>query len=198
MVCRHSICFRSNTCGQICAAEPSEKASISGADPRRWSRAERIGITEIKIEKGAILSQYPPTNGPCPHGLTVCSLSSGQLFTSGRRIGPSGSIRMSPIEIYLQVQVLVALLQDLGSLIGIDIVSVLPCIMLFGKPIPPNLKLEPISEPLSIDVLLHDPEVLIVDFYRQRGRSLLMRDRIGDGFGKDVNVKYIVDFPLHG
>jgi hypothetical protein len=60
MVCGHSICFRSNTCGQIHAAEPSEKASIGGADPRRRSRAEQIGITEIKIEKGVILSQLPP------------------------------------------------------------------------------------------------------------------------------------------
>jgi hypothetical protein len=57
MVCGHSIRFRSDTCGQICAAEPSEKMSIGRADPRRRSRAERIGITEIKIEKGAILSQ---------------------------------------------------------------------------------------------------------------------------------------------
>jgi hypothetical protein len=46
-------------CGQIRAAEPSEKTSIGGADPRRRSRAERIRIMEIKIEKGAILSQYP-------------------------------------------------------------------------------------------------------------------------------------------
>jgi hypothetical protein len=44
-------------CGQICAAELSKKTLISGADPRRRSRAERIGITEIKIEKGAILLQ---------------------------------------------------------------------------------------------------------------------------------------------
>jgi hypothetical protein len=34
--------------------------SIGGADPRCQSRVEWIGITEIKIEKGAILSQYPP------------------------------------------------------------------------------------------------------------------------------------------
>jgi hypothetical protein len=57
-VCGHSIHFRSNMCGQICAAELSKKTLISGADPRRRSRAERIGITEIKIEKGAILSHH--------------------------------------------------------------------------------------------------------------------------------------------
>jgi hypothetical protein len=65
-VCGHSIHFRSNRCGQIGVAELSEKASIGRADPRCWSRAERIGITEIKIEKGAILSQHlrfaPPIN----------------------------------------------------------------------------------------------------------------------------------------
>jgi hypothetical protein len=63
-VCGHSICFRSNTCGQICAVELSRKTSIGRADPRRWSRAEQIGITEIKIEKGAILSQTPPESTP--------------------------------------------------------------------------------------------------------------------------------------
>jgi hypothetical protein len=60
MVCGHSIHFRSNTCGQIHVAELSKKMSISGADLRCQSRAEWIGIMEIKIEKGAILSQYPP------------------------------------------------------------------------------------------------------------------------------------------
>jgi hypothetical protein len=60
MVCGHSIRFRSNRCGQICAAEPSEKALIGGANLRHRSRVERIGITEIKIEQGAILLQYPP------------------------------------------------------------------------------------------------------------------------------------------
>jgi hypothetical protein len=56
-VCRHSIHFRSDRCGQIHTVEPSEKASIGGANPRCQSRAEQIGITEIKVEKGAILSQ---------------------------------------------------------------------------------------------------------------------------------------------
>jgi hypothetical protein len=58
MVCGHSICFRSNMCGQIRVAEPSEKTSIGGADPRHRSRAEWIRIMEIKIEKGAVLSQH--------------------------------------------------------------------------------------------------------------------------------------------
>jgi hypothetical protein len=39
-------------------------ASIGGANPRCWSRAEQIRITEIKIEKGAILSQYSNTKNP--------------------------------------------------------------------------------------------------------------------------------------
>jgi hypothetical protein len=55
-VCGHSIHFRSDRCGQIRTAELSEKASIGRANPRHRSRAEWIGITEIKIEKGAILS----------------------------------------------------------------------------------------------------------------------------------------------
>jgi hypothetical protein len=128
----------------------------------------------------------------------VHSLSFGWLFASGRRIGLFGSIRMSLIEIHLKVEVLIALLQDLGPFVGVNIISVLPCIMFFGKPIPPNLKLEPISEPLSVDVLLHDPEILIVDFHRRWSWFLPMWDHIGDGLGKDVNVKYIVNFPLCG
>jgi hypothetical protein len=37
----------------------SEKASIGRANPRYWSRVEQIGIMEIKIEKGVILSHCP-------------------------------------------------------------------------------------------------------------------------------------------
>jgi hypothetical protein len=118
------------------------------------------------------------------------------LFASGRRIGLSGSIRMSLIESHLKVKVLVTLLQDLGAFVGIDIVSILPCIMFFRKPIPPNFKLESILEPSSVDVLLHDPEVLIVDFHRQWSRFPPMWDHIGNGLGKDINMKYIVNFPL--
>jgi hypothetical protein len=71
MVCGHSICFRSNTCGQIHVAEPSEKMSISRADLRCRSRAERIGITEIKIEKGAILLQSGPQSSG--KGTSICT-----------------------------------------------------------------------------------------------------------------------------
>jgi hypothetical protein len=105
---------------------------------------------------------------------------------------------MSSIEIHFQVKVLITLTQDLGPFIGIDIVSVLPCIVLFRKPVPPNLKLESILEPSSIDILLHDPEVLIVDLHGWWSRFPLMWDRIGNSFGKDVDVKCIMNFPLRG
>jgi hypothetical protein len=55
-----------------------------------------------------------------------------------------------------------------------------------------------ILEPLSIDVLLHDPEVLIVDLHGWWSRFPPIWDHIGNGFGKDVDVKYIVNFPLCG
>jgi hypothetical protein len=105
---------------------------------------------------------------------------------------------MSSIEIHFKVEVLVTLLQDLGPLVRVDIISVLPCIMFLGKPVPPNLELELISEPLSVDVLLHDPEILVVDFHGQWSQFPSMWDHIGDGLGKDVNVKYIVNFPFCG
>jgi hypothetical protein len=105
---------------------------------------------------------------------------------------------MSSIEIHFKVEVLVTLLQDLGPLVRVDIISVLPCIMFLGKPVPPNLELELISEPPSVDVLLHDPEILVVDFHGQWSQFPSMWDHIGDGLGKDVNVKYIVNFPFCG
>jgi hypothetical protein len=78
-------------CGQIHAVELSEKASIGRADPRRRSRAERIGIMEIKIEKGAILShQAEFTTIPsieCPCGGVVPLV---RLVPAG--IGSIGSI----------------------------------------------------------------------------------------------------------
>jgi hypothetical protein len=88
-----------------------------------------------KNRKRCDIIAVPPTNGPCPHGLTARSSLFGQLFVSSRRIGPFGSIRVSSIEIHLKVKVLIALLQDLGPIVGVDIVSVLPCIVFFGKPV---------------------------------------------------------------
>jgi hypothetical protein len=75
-VCGHSIRFRSDTCGQLHVAEPSEKTSIGRADPRCQSRAEWIRITEIKIEKGAILSQFVRATH-WPSCLTVCPICLG-------------------------------------------------------------------------------------------------------------------------
>jgi hypothetical protein len=166
----------------------SEMSEQSGADRNNRN----------KDRKRCDIIAVPPTNGPCPHGLTAHSSSSGWLVASSRRIGLFGSVGMMSIEIYFKVEVLVTLLQDLGPLVGVDIISILPCIVFFGKPIPPNLELESISEPSSVDVLLHDPEVLIVDLHGQWSRFPPMWDHIGNGFGKDVDVKYIVNFPLHG
>jgi hypothetical protein len=181
----------SNTCGGaeregVDRQSRSETSEQSGADQNNRN----------KNRKRCDIIAVPPTNGPCPHGLTARSSSSGWLFASSRRIGPFRSIRMSSIEIHFKVKVLVAFIQDLGPFVGIDIVSVLPCIVLFQKPVPPNLKLESISEPSSIDVLLHDPEVLIVDLHGWWSRFPPMWDHIGNGFRKDIDMKYIMNFPL--
>jgi hypothetical protein len=156
----------------------------SRSETSEWSRADRNNGN--KDRKRCNIITVPPTNGPCPHGLTARPSSSGWLSVSSRRISTFGSVRMSSIEIYFKVKVLV----------GVDIISVLPCIVFFGKTVPPNLELESISEPLSIDVLLHDPEILIIDFHRRWSRFPSMWDRIGDGLGKDINVKYIMNFPF--
>jgi hypothetical protein len=80
MVCGHSIRFRSNTCGQIHVAEPSRKTLIGGADPRHQSRAEWIGITEIKIEKGVILSHNDEVH--CYWSTTLTTVCGGELNTA--------------------------------------------------------------------------------------------------------------------
>jgi hypothetical protein len=183
----------SNTCG---GAKREDVDRRSRSETLEQSGADRNNRN--KNRKRCDIIAVPPTNGPCPHGLMARSSSPGWLFASSRRIGPFRSVRMSSIEIHFKVEVLVAFNQDLGPFVRIDIISILPCIVLFQKPIPPNLKLEPISEPSSIDVLLHDPEVLIVDLHGWWSQFPPMWDRIGNGFGKDVDVKHIVNFPLRG
>jgi hypothetical protein len=103
---------------------------------------------------------------------------------------------MPSIEIHFEVEVLVALFQDLGAVIRIDVIHILPVVMFFGKSIPVDFKLESIVKPMSVDVFLHDPEVFIVDFDRQQCQFLSMWDHIGNGLGKDINMKHIVNFPF--
>jgi hypothetical protein len=70
-----------------------------------------------KNRKRCDIIAVPPTNGPCPHGLAAHSLSSIWLSSSSRRIGSSSGIRVPSIEINFKVEVLVAILQNLGTII---------------------------------------------------------------------------------
>jgi hypothetical protein len=140
----------------------------------------------------------PPTNGPCPHGLMAHMSLSSRLSLSGRRIDSPCSVRVLAIEINFEVEVLVAIFQNLGTIIRVNVVHVLPGIVLLRKPIPTNLKLESIPEPTSVDVLLHYPEVFVVDLDRWRSGFSAMQDCIRDRFREDVNMEYIMNLPFGG
>ena len=85
--------------------------------------------------------------------------------------------------------------QDSGSIIGIDTICIFPSVMLLRKSIPSYLELEAISEPLSIDILLHNPEVLVVDLHR-RWRWLLMSwNCVRLCLQQDIDMENIVDSP---
>ena len=68
--------------------------------------------------------------------------------------------------------------------------------MLFRKPIPSYLELEMISEPLSIDILLHNPEVLIIDLHRRWRWLPMSRNCVGLCLRQDVDMENIMDSPM--
>ena len=134
-----------------------------GSNRTEWNK--KIGEKE---RKNSNIITVPPTNGPCPHGLTVCPPLPGWLLLSGRRVSSGQSIRVFVIEIFLQIEIVIVLSQDSGPIIRIDAVHVFPGIMFLQKSIPSYLELETILEPLSINILLHNPEILIIDLNRRR------------------------------
>ena len=76
------------------------------------NRVEQSGIRiiRIKIKESCDIITVPPTNGPCPHGLTVHPPSSGWLLALSRRVGSFRSVRVSVIEVILKIEVVVSLL----------------------------------------------------------------------------------------
>ena len=88
-----------------------------GIGSRKWSGVERHGaersrirIIRIKIKEKCDIIAVPPTNGPCPRGLTAHPPSSGWLLALSRRVGSFRSVRVSAIEIVLEIEVIVSLL----------------------------------------------------------------------------------------
>ena len=77
-----------------------------------WHGAEWSGIRiiRIKIKEKCNIIAVPPTNGPCPHGLMAHPPSSGWLSALSRRVGSFWSVRVSAIEIVLEIEVVVSLL----------------------------------------------------------------------------------------
>ena len=68
--------------------------------------------------------------------------------------------------------------------------------MFFCEALPSDLELESVSEPSGIQVLLYNPEVLIVNLNRRGSRIYAIWNRVGNSLGQDINVEYIVNLPL--
>jgi hypothetical protein len=100
------------------------------------------------------------------------------------------------IEVFLEVEVLVTLFQHLGAIIQVNIVCIFPGVVFFGKTLPMDFKLKTIVEPVCVDVLFHDPEVLIVNLDGQWHWLMSMWDHIWYCFGKHINTEHIVNFPF--
>ena len=70
--------------------------------------------------------------------------------------------------------------------------------MFFRKSITSYLELETISEPSSVDIFLHNPEVLIVHLHRRRRWLPTSRDCVGLCLQQDVDMENIMDSPTRG
>ena len=88
-----------------------------GVRNQEWSRMEQNGaewsgirIIKIKIKEKCDIIAVPPTNGPCPHGLTVHPPSLGWLLVLSRRVGSLQSIGVSAIEVLFKIEIVVSLL----------------------------------------------------------------------------------------
>ena len=102
----------------------------SVVEQRVAGAAEQSRLEKNKGKNSDIIT-VPPTNGPCPHGLMACPPLPGWLPPSSRRVSSLWSIRVSAIEIFFQIEIVVILSQDPGSITRINAVCILPGIMLF-------------------------------------------------------------------
>ena len=121
----------------------------------------------------------PPTNGPRPRGLTTYMSMPDRARSGCRRIGPSGRVRVSTVEVLLQVKIIVSFLQDPRAVARVDIVSILPGVVIFLESFPSNLELEPIAEPPGVHVFLHHPIFLVINLDGRRLRFASAWDCIG-------------------
>jgi hypothetical protein len=65
-----------------------------------------------------------------------------------------------------------------------------------AKPSHSDLELELNVEPSGIYVLLHDPEVLVINLDQRWGQVCSVGDHVRLHFGKDIDMENIVDFPV--
>ena len=94
--------------------EIGESGIGSGAERSgtEWNGAERsrIRIIRIKIKENCDIITVPPTNSPCPHGLTAHPLSLGWLLAFSRRVASLWSVGVSAIEVLFKIEIVVSLL----------------------------------------------------------------------------------------
>jgi hypothetical protein len=68
--------------------------------------------------------------------------------------------------------------------------------MFLHEALPLDLELESIVEPSGIYILLHDPEVLVVNLDQRQGWVCSVGDCVRLHFRKDIGMENIVDFPV--
>jgi hypothetical protein len=68
--------------------------------------------------------------------------------------------------------------------------------MFLHEALPSDLELELGSEPSGVYVLLHNPEVLIVNLDWRWGWVCSVWDHVRLHLGKDINMENVVDFPV--
>jgi len=82
--------------------------------------------------------------------------------------------------------------------VGVDIFGIFPSVVLLSEALPLDLELESIVEPLGVQILLYDPEILIIDLDRRRSRIRAVQDRVGSSLRQDIDMENVVDLPLSG
>jgi hypothetical protein len=68
--------------------------------------------------------------------------------------------------------------------------------MFLHEALPSDLELESVSEPSGIYVLLHNPEVLIINLDWRQGQVHSVWDCVRLHLRKDINMENVVDFPV--
>ena len=96
---------------------------------------------------------------------------------------------MFTIELLLQVQIFISFFQYPRSTARVDVVRVFPSIIVLLESLPPNLELEPVTEPTGVHVLLYNPKFLVIHLHGWWLRFATIRDCVRLRFRQHVDVE---------